>query len=350
MEYPQKSYLSRIRQENGNIYDYAAVAMADGQGLLLCYVHQLEDEADETTIGLENLFVGYRIEMDGLMLITDGEMVLSSNEEEIQGMTVEEYSLLADHKKEISSDEMSIIHQDGTTYLARSSKCKDYYLYVFFPVKAVFSQRSVIMSYVIILYILFLLVIVAIRQQEMNRSDRLKMTFLRQMSHDIRTPINGIRGMVQIGNSFPEDMEKQKECRDKIWEASDFLMDIVNDVLDMGKLEAGELELEDKPFNLRAMLESIVSIMEHQAAEHGILIQIEQMEGNHWNLIGSPVHVRRILNNIISNAVKYNRENGTVSVSCRETTKQAGDGKIIYEIICADTGIGMSRDRRVWNS
>jgi signal transduction histidine kinase len=344
MEYPQKSYLARIRQGNGNTYDYVAVAMPEGQGVLLCYVRQIEDEADETTIGMENLFTGYSIEMDGLILITDGEMVLSSNEEEAQGQSVEEYSLLAEHKKEISSDKMGTIRQDGTTYLARSSKCKDYYLYVFFPAKAVFRQRSSIMSYVIILYILFLLVIVAIRQQEMSRSDQLKMKFLRQMSHDIRTPINGIRGMVRIGNSFPEDIEKQKECRDKIWEASELLMDIVNDVLDMGKLEAGELQMEEKPFDLKEMLESIVAIMAPQASEHGILIGIEQMEGSNWKLIGSPVDVRRILNNIIGNAVKYNQENGTVSISCRETERRTEDDKVIYEIVCSDTGIGMSRE------
>jgi CheY-like chemotaxis protein/anti-sigma regulatory factor (Ser/Thr protein kinase) len=164
------------------------------------------------------------------------------------------------------------------------------------------------------------------------------------MSHDIRTPINGIRGMIRIANSCPEDLEKQKICHQKIWEASDLLIDLVNDVLDMGKLNINEARLEEKPFDMHEIVESTIAITEGAAEHRGISIKVERMEGNHWHLIGSPIHVSRILNNILGNAIKYNKDNGMVSLSCFEINEGQTEGKATFEFICADTGIGMDKE------
>jgi CheY-like chemotaxis protein len=161
------------------------------------------------------------------------------------------------------------------------------------------------------------------------------------MSHDIRTPINGIRGMVQIGNSYPDDPTKQKEVRRKIWEASDFLIDFVNDVMDMTKLESGEMTIEEKPFNLKDLMNSLVSVMDAQAKEQGITLTVDRMEGTHWDLIGSAVQVRRIFVSVIGNAIKYNQENGSVTLSLREISP-SDSGRATYEFVCQDTGVGMS--------
>jgi signal transduction histidine kinase len=344
MDYPQKSYLSRKQDENGHIYDYAAIAGTSEPILIFCYAREMQNETSEISTSLSSLLSGYHLEMDGLMLITDGRYILSSNDSSLLDQEISTYPLLADHMEEISSEQMSTVKQDGTIYLARFSKFKSYYLYTFFPAKKVFQQRTVILSYVLILYVLSLLVIAIIRQQEMQNANQIKMQFLRQMSHDIRTPINGIRGMVQIGNRFPEDNAKQQECRDKIWKASGFLMDLVNDVLDMGKLESGEIKLEEKPFHLRKLIQNELDVIGEQARERNITLQMGEMKGEHWNLIGSPVHTQRILNNLLTNAIKYNQENGSVTVSCRELSENAESGVVRYEIICADTGIGMSRE------
>jgi CheY-like chemotaxis protein/nitrogen-specific signal transduction histidine kinase len=202
----------------------------------------------------------------------------------------------------------------------------------------------VIIAYTLIFYVGLLLLVALVIQREMQNSNQLKMKFLRQISHDIRTPINGIRGMVQIGNSFPDNMEKQKECRDKIWDASGFLMDLVNDVLDMGKLESGEIRLEEKPFQLQNLIHKEIELMESQARDRKVSLQIGKMEGEHWRFIGSPIHIQRVLTNIISNAIKYNRENGSVTLSCRELSQKGEPGSVFYEFICEDTGIGMSRE------
>jgi CheY-like chemotaxis protein len=208
----------------------------------------------------------------------------------------------------------------------------------------VYQQRSTVIVYMLVLYIFILLIHAVVQQREMKISNQLKLKFLRQMSHDIRTPINGIQGMVRIGRAYPEDLEKQKECREKVWDASCFLMDIVNDVLIMGKLESGEMDLEEKPFQLRELMERICYDMGIMAENYGVSLVLEKCEGTNWNLIGSPVYVRRVLMNIISNAIKYNQKNGTVTISCTESLKNTSPGYTSYEFVCEDTGIGMSHE------
>jgi signal transduction histidine kinase/CheY-like chemotaxis protein len=342
MDHPKKAYVSHMRTEDGAGYDYAAIANGDGNGLIFCYVRQVQYVADEKQIDIENLLEGYRLEMDGLLLITDGEKILSSNDSELPGVAVADYPLIADHTEEIRSDTVGRICGDDDSYMAQCGQCRTYYLYAFFPAQSVYQDRIVVMAYVLVFYLFFLFVLSILRQRELNNANQLKLEFLRRVSHDIRTPVNGIRGMVQIGNSFPEDMEKQRECREKIWEASDFLVDLINDVLDMGQLEAGEVKLEEKPFDLYDLVESAVSALALQAKDQGIELSLESFEGTHRHLIGSPIQVRRILVNLISNAVKYNREDGKVEISCRELPRNEEDDPVRYEIICRDTGIGMS--------
>ena len=162
------------------------------------------------------------------------------------------------------------------------------------------------------------------------------------MSHDIRTPINGIMGMLNIGDHFPEDMEKQAECREKIRGASSFLFELVNDVLDMSKMESGKIELEEVPFDLLNLLDEVVSMIEVQAMGHGLDFIYERHEEIHRQVIGSPVHLRQILMNIAGNAVKYNRENGSIRLAYQET---AFDGaNATFEFVCADTGKGRSKE------
>ena len=175
-----------------------------------------------------------------------------------------------------------------------------------------------------------------------KQSNQSKSTFLAKMSHDIRTPINGIRGMVEIGDRCPEDMARQADCRKKIWEASTLLLELVNEVLDMGKLESGEIVLEHRPFNMVTLLTGLCDVLEKQAAERGITIRCEDIALPHPDLIGSPLHVKRLVMNIISNAIKYNKDNGSITLTLHELRSE-GD-KAWIRFTCADTGIGMSEE------
>ena len=178
--------------------------------------------------------------------------------------------------------------------------------------------------------------------QEAKKANVSKTDFLRRMSHDIRTPINGIRGITQIANHFPGDLQKQQECRDKILTASGFLLNLVNDILDMNKMESGTLQLEEKTFDLRKVLGESIGIVEMQGREKGISLNLEAVNIIHNQLVGSPLHLQQILQNIGSNAVNYNHVGGKIIVCCQEISSD--DRIAVFEFTCTDNGIGMSEE------
>lgn len=139
------------------------------------------------------------------------------------------------------------------------------------------------------------------------------------MSHDIRTPINVIMGMTEIADKNADDAERQAECRENIRTASGYLLELVNDVLDMGKLESGETYLEHVPFDLYEMFDEIAVLNGHNLQRKNITLTFEHCENLHNKLIGSPLHVKRILMNIIGNAIKYGKNGGYVKVSVSES-------------------------------
>ncbi len=178
--------------------------------------------------------------------------------------------------------------------------------------------------------------------EDARRANAAKTDFLRRMSHDVRTPINGIQGMVEISRHCIGDEARQEDCRRKILDASSFLLELVNNVLDMNKLESGEIQLEAVPFDLQALVQDTNGIIEIQARERGVVLQDKGVDARHTHLIGSPVHLRQVLQNIASNAVKYTPEGGNVVLCCRELAAENGVADL--EFTCADTGIGMSEE------
>lgn len=178
--------------------------------------------------------------------------------------------------------------------------------------------------------------------QQAEKANVAKTDFLRRMSHDIRTPINGIRGMVEICHFYLNDRKKAEECLDKIMAASGFLLELVNDVLDMNKLESGEIVLTKEPFCLSKLLMEVDSVIEMQANESGVDYIKAPLNIENDHLIGSSLHIKQILQNIVSNAVKYNKRGGYVRVSCTEN--RIDEKNIMFEFVCTDNGQGMSED------
>lgn len=178
--------------------------------------------------------------------------------------------------------------------------------------------------------------------EQAQRASDAKTDFLRRMSHDIRIPINSIFGMLDIADHNPEDLGKQADCRNKIRQSAGFMLSLVDSVLDMNQLESGEVKLSSIPFSLRALLEDIGSVAQVQAKEAGVTFIQSPPQIEHSNLIGSPTHLRQVMQNIINNAIRYNRRGGSVTVSCREL--RATDRIAHFEFTFADTGIGMSEE------
>ena len=247
-------------------------------------------------------------------------------------------------------------------------KQSDYYIYAYVPDSIIFQTllQNVIMCLFIYLVVVALiwmiyrklqkniLKIEREKEQKYQKSlleaaekadaaNRAKTEFLQRMSHDIRTPINGICGMLDVGDYYRDDLSRQTECRGKIREASNILQELVNEVLDMSKLESGEIYLEEKPFNIYQIINEVIDVVGKMADEREIKVERKTPEIIHKDLIGSPIHLKRLLMNILSNAVKYNKDYGKIYLSSREIPSDQ-DGVVMLEFICQDTGIGMSEE------
>ena len=169
-----------------------------------------------------------------------------------------------------------------------------------------------------------------------------KTEFLSNMSHDIRTPINGIMGMLDIAEENFEDQARVRDCLTKMRGAASHLLSLVNDVLDMSKIESGSMKLLNNPFDLRVLLQACCDIVEGQIIERKLTFT--KQIGPFWHpyLVGSELHVRQVLINILSNAVKYTPDGGTIRFCAKETLYEEGLVHLRMEI--TDNGIGMSEE------
>ena len=179
---------------------------------------------------------------------------------------------------------------------------------------------------------------------EARKDAALKSRFLSNMSHDIRTPINGIIGMTELADRYPDNPEIQKKCREKLVESARHLVSMVNDILDMNKLETEQFVENDIPFNLAAVLNRVNTDQQMQAGKKRIdyVVDWEKSELNHMYLTGNPVYIEKLLTVITDNAVKFTKPGGNVSVWCREISED--DERAVYEFGCSDNGIGMSEE------
>ena len=179
---------------------------------------------------------------------------------------------------------------------------------------------------------------------EARKDAALKSRFLSNMSHDIRTPINGIIGMTELADRYPDNPEIQKKCREKLLESARYLVSMVNDILDMNKLETEKFVENDIPFNLAAVLNRINTDQQMHAGEKKIeyIVDWEKSELNHMYLTGNPVYIEKLLTVITDNAVKFTKPGGNVTVWCREISED--DESVVYEFGCSDNGIGMSEE------
>ncbi len=181
------------------------------------------------------------------------------------------------------------------------------------------------------------------KTQDAEAAVRAKSEFLSHMSHDIRTPINGMMGMLDIAQSHLNNPEKMDLCLSKMRGAADQLLSLINDVLDMSKIETGSIQLVEEPFDMIRLLNGTLAVQEIIASEKSLTIE-QDIEGaiEHPCVCGSPNYVRSILVNIISNAIKYTNPGGDIFVSARELSC---DGEYVkFEFIVSDTGIGMSEE------
>ena len=363
--YEERSYSERINKENGSRIDIAACARKDVPGIVAIYYYTSPEFVRNYTLTIQNLLSGYSIQKDGTIIVADKGTVVASNNESLLGQDTADNEVVQAMKNHTDSQHIFHLKNEGTRCYGIMLKQRDYYIYAYLPDTEVFHNLPLSVISVIFLYFLMFgicwfwsyrtnLVHQKLEQKKDEKyksellmaakkaeaANRAKTEFLQRMSHDIRTPINGICGMLDVADHYADDLEKQTECRGKIKEASHLLLELVNEVLDMSKLEADEMVLEETPFNLSSIAKEVFAVIEQVAAEQNIRIMWEKKEVIHRNLIGSPAYVKRVMMNILSNAVKYNKENGCIYISCREILSEQPE-MTTMEFACRDTGIGM---------
>ena len=364
--YEERSYSERMDRADGAHIDIAACARKDAPGIVAIYYYTSPEFARNYTLTIQSLLNGYSTRKDGTIIVADKGSVIASNDESLLGQDTAGNEIVQAMKQNTDSRHIVHLKQKGTGCYGIMLKQRDYYIYAYLPDTEVFhdlpfSVTAVVFFYFLIFSIFWFWVYrtnQAHRKKEQEQDEKYKAEllraakradaaneakteFLQRMSHDIRTPINGICGMLEMADHYADDMDKQRECRTKIKEASNLLLELVNEVLDMSKLESDEVVLEEIPFQLGSIFEEILVVIEQIAAKRNIRIVWEKKEVIHWNLIGSPGYVKRILMNILTNAVKYNRESGYVYISCMEIASEQA-GMVTMEFICRDTGIGMT--------
>ncbi len=364
--YEERSYAERLNREDGSRIDIAACARKDAPGIVAIYYYTSPEFIRNYTLTIQHLLSGYSSQKDGTIMVADDGTIIASNNESLLGQDTADNAVVQAMKKHTDSQHIFHLKNEGTGCYGIMLKQRDYYIYAYLPDTEVFHNLPLSVTSVIFLYFLIFSLFLFWRykanqvhqKQELKKEEkynaelliaakkaevasRAKTEFLQRMSHDIRTPINGICGMVDMAEHYADDVEKQSEYREKVKTASHLLLEMLNDVLDMSKLESGEVVLEEIPLNLSSIFAEVLVVIEQMATEQNIRIMWEEKEIIHRNLIGSPGHVKRILMNILSNAVKYNKENGDIYISCREIVSEQPEMTMI-EFTCRDTGIGMT--------
>ena len=366
--YEERSYSERFARKDGSYIDIAACARKDVPGIVAIYYYTSPEFTRNYTLTIQELLNGYSVQKDGTIIVADDGIVVASNDERLLGQNTADNEVVQAMKKHTDSQHIYHLKNEGTGCYGIMLKQRDYYIYAYLPDTEVFHNLPLNVAGVIFIYLLIFSIFwfwayrtnLTHRKQEQEKDEKYKAElliaakkaeaaneakteFLQRMSHDIRTPINGICGLVNMADHYAGDMEKQTEYRTKVKEASNLLLELVNDVLDMSKLDSGEVVLEEISFNLSKIFEEVLVVIGQIAVEQNIRIGWEKKEITHRDLIGSPGYVKRVMMNILSNAVKYNRKNGNIYISCMEIPSEQPE-MTMMEFVCRDTGIGMTEE------
>ena len=371
VNHPEKLYTSRIALDDGSLADVACAARLDSPGVVASVYRTKAVFADRYTLTLQSLMNDYRTSDESTVVIEDNGRAIASNAVNKKGGAIKldgrDDDAVEAIKRSGQAGRLALVNSGTSLFFGTYSKARDYYVYAFAPAGHFFHYMGVTVTAVLAIYTMVVWGITYTRRRSERRrladlldqerryaerlsesaqaaesANRAKTEFLQRMSHDIRTPINGIRGMVEVGDANADDPDKQAECRSKIWTASGLLLDLANEALDMSKLESGEVILDMNTVDITQIGQEVCGMVERQAREAGITVTCEHVDIEHPYVVASPLHVNRLLVNLMTNAAKYNHPGGHVRYRCREVSCE--DGRALFEITIADDGIGMSEE------
>lgn len=374
VDFHEKTYSVRMECEDGSYINIAANGRQDKPGIVLVYYHTPERYTSIFNHSINSLLTGYSLEHNGTIVISENNQIVASNDKGLIGAKTEDIQELKCINE--SAVEKQLVRTDYQTIpdYGLMEKGRDYYVYAYMSADKIFAKTPRNMLYTVFIYLVIVGFMHALRwrmlqghQKEQMRlqkeytknlesknlelreavfqaqkANAAKSSFLSRMSHDIRTPLNGIIGLIKINETHMDDRELVKTNQDKMLVSADHLLSLINDVLQMSKLEDENIEISHEPIDLGEISREVGTIISGRTAEAGIAFEIGKQELPVSYVYGSPLHIRQIFLNIYGNCIKYNKPHGKVTT----TLKCLGEknGIVTYRWTISDTGIGMSEE------
>ena len=378
-EYPQKTYATRITCDDGSHIDLAAHGITNSDNLVITYYHTDAEYVKDYNLSFNHILSGYNSVEDGTIIVTNGNRIIASNYDELVGTNVTDNKLFNRVKNKeqngklvhAGNDKAGIAHSFGVM-----NRGRDYYVYICIPERQVFetTPRNILYSVIVYVFAVFVLNMIRWRtaqvyqKQQMNmqkeyfqsledknnqlkqsiireeKANAAKTDFLSRMTHDIRTPLNGIIGLLKIDEKHKDDVELINSNREKMLVAANHLLALINDILQMGKLEDGNIELAHEVFNINSLSNDIITIVEQKAVDEGVTLEFDEASDKvkYPYVYGSPLHLRQLFLNVYGNCIKYNKVGGKVKTLF--TYMGVHDNIVTYQWSISDTGIGMSEE------
>ena len=377
LSYPRKTYVKRVLLEDGSAVDVAAHRAESTALLLLAYRYTPAEFVEETALSIQSILDGYPAETSGTLFIVQNNQVVAANRPELIGQDVAGSPLAQGIRKAGAAEKLTHTRDwNGSgCYFGMFCHGRSFDLYAYTDEKIIFRESLLLVLTALVGYILLVMVLQLLRRrsaqemelqkkeqerkyqtqlEEQNRkleialqhegaANRAKREFLFNMSHDIRTPMNAIIGFTSLAATHIDNREQVLDYLKKISTSSQHLLSLINDVLDMSRIESGKVKIEEKAVHLPDLVHDVRSIIQPNVSAKRLSLFIDTMDVENEDIITDPLRLNQILLNILSNAIKFTPTGGMISIRIAEKNG-APAGRACYEFRIKDNGIGMSEE------
>ena len=375
--FPQKTYLKRVLLADGSAVDVAAHRADHEEVILLAYRCTPAKFVEGTALSVQSILDGYPEETSGTLFIVQNNQVIASNRPELIGQDTTASPPVQEIRSTGFAEKLTPTHgwNGSGCYFGMYSHGRSFDLYAYTDEKAVFHESLTLVLTALVCYILLVSVLQMLRRrsvqemeqqkkeqekkyqtqlEEQNRkleialqhegaANRAKREFLFNMSHDIRTPMNAIIGFTSLAATHIDNREQVLDYLKKISTSSQHLLSLINDVLDMSRIESGKVKIEEKAVHLPDLVHDVRSIIQPNVAAKRLSLFIDTMDIEDEDIITDPLRLNQILLNILSNAIKFTPTGGMISIRIAQKNG-APKGCVCYEFRIKDNGIGMSEE------
>ena len=377
LSYPRKTYVKRVLLEDGSAVDVAAHRAESTALLLLAYRYTPAEFVEETALSIQSILDGYPAETSGTLFIVQNNQVVAANRPELIGQDVAGSPLAQGIRKAGAAEKLTHTRDwNGSgCYFGMFCHGRSFDLYAYTDEKIIFRESLLLVLTALVGYILLVMVLQLLRRrsaqemelqkkeqerkyqtqlEEQNRKLEIalqhegaancaKREFLFNMSHDIRTPMNAIIGFTSLAATHIDNREQVLDYLKKISTSSQHLLSLINDVLDMSRIESGKVKIEEKAVHLPDLVHDVRSIIQPNVSAKRLSLFIDTMDVENEDIITDPLRLNQILLNILSNAIKFTPTGGMISIRIAEKNG-APAGRACYEFRIKDNGIGMSEE------